>query len=74
MNEVWSNPAAWTTEQWMAVSIMAFVIIAILVMIHRLLTILKMSRKQTYKPNLRRLRKSSLSSNQSSTKNTDNGT
>jgi len=62
MYEVWSNPAAWTTEQWMAVCIMAFVIIAILVMTHRLLTILKMSRQQKYKPNLRRLRKASSSS------------
>ena len=54
--EIWSNPANWTTMQWMAVCIMAFVIVAILVMVHRLLTIIKMSKTQAYKPNLRRLR------------------
>lgn len=58
MAEVWANPANWTTEQWMAVCIMVFVIIAILVLIHRLLAIIQMSRKQSYKPNLRRLRSS----------------
>ena len=54
--EIWSNPANWTTIQWMAVFIMAFVIVAILVMVQRLLAIIKMSKTQAYKPNLRRLR------------------
>lgn len=46
-----------TTEQWLAVCILGFILLAILVMIHRLLTIMKMSRKQAYKPNFRRLRR-----------------
>lgn len=73
MSEVWSNPAAWTTEQWMAVLILVFVIVAILVMTHRLLTILKMSRKQQYKPNLRRLRKGSSSSHDPVQERDDDG-
>jgi hypothetical protein len=56
--EIWSNPANWTTIQWMAVCIMAFVIVAIVVMVKRLLVIIKMSKTQAYKPNLRRLRTS----------------
>jgi hypothetical protein len=63
--EIWSNPANWTTVQWMAVCIMAFVIVAILVMVHRLLTIIKISRTQPYKPNLRRLRTSDIARKES---------
>jgi len=57
MPEVWTDPSSYTTEQWLAVCILGFVLLAILVMIHRLLTILNMSRKPTYRPNFRRLRK-----------------
>ena len=57
MGSFFSNPGAMTTEQWLAVSILGFILLAILVMIHRLLAIMKMSRKQTYKPNFRRLRR-----------------
>jgi hypothetical protein len=46
-----------TTEQWLALCILGFILLAILVMVHRLLAIMKMSRKQSYKPNFRRLRK-----------------
>ena len=54
---MFANPGAMTTEQWLAVCILGFILLAILVMIHRLLAIMKMSRKQTYKPNFRRLRR-----------------
>ena len=57
MEEFLADPASWTTEQWLAVCILAFILLAILVMIHRLLTILKISRQPTYRPNFRRLRK-----------------
>ena len=57
MLDLFSNPGAMTTEQWLAVCILGFILLAILVMIHRLLAIMKMSRKQTYQPNFRRLRK-----------------
>lgn len=73
MYEVWSNPAAWSTAQWMAVCIMAFVIVAILVMIHRILTIFQMSNKQKYKPNLRRLRNAGTGSTRPSRDNVESG-
>jgi hypothetical protein len=57
MTDLLGDPAAWTTEQWLAFCILAFILLAILVMIHRLLTIMKISRKQTYRPNFRRLRR-----------------
>ncbi|MBT8146047.1 MAG: hypothetical protein KJN90_04295 [Gammaproteobacteria bacterium] len=57
MSDFFSNPGAMTTEQWLAVCILGFILLAILVMIHRLLAIMKMSQKQTYKPNFRRLRR-----------------
>ena len=55
-----SNPGSMTTEQWLALCILGFIVLAILVLIHRLLAIMKMSRRQTYRPNLRRLRGSRL--------------
>lgn len=57
MNEIWADPANWTIEQWLSVAILGFILLAILVMIHRLLAILNMSRKSTYRPNFRRLRR-----------------
>ncbi len=58
MDRFFSNPGSMTTEQWLALCILGFILLAILVMVHRLLAIMKMSRKQSYKPNFRRLRKS----------------
>lgn len=57
MAELMSDPASWTVEQWLAFCILAFILLAILVMTHRLLTILKISRRQSYRPNFRRLRR-----------------
>ncbi|MBL4820158.1 MAG: hypothetical protein JKY98_04075 [Gammaproteobacteria bacterium] len=71
MYEVWSNPASWTTQQWMAVCIMGFVILAIVVMIYRLLAIVNMSKKQKYTPNLRRLRKSAPTSAEQTSEESD---
>ncbi len=56
-SELVADPASWTIEQWLAVCILGFILLAILVMVHRLLTILKISSKPTYRPNFRRLRK-----------------
>ena len=33
----WDDPGSWTTEQWLAAVIMGFIILSILVMLHRLL-------------------------------------
>ncbi|MCB1671267.1 MAG: hypothetical protein R3F41_13625 [Gammaproteobacteria bacterium] len=57
MRELMTDPATWTVEQWLAACILGFILLAILVMIHRLLTILKISQTRTYRPNFRRLRK-----------------
>ena len=59
----WTDLASWTTEQWLAVCIFGFIVLAILVMIHRLLTVLKISRRQTYRPNFRPLRRYHRASN-----------
>lgn len=49
--------SGWSHEQWLAVSILAFVGIAILVILHRLYKLFKMGRRQRYQPNLRPLRR-----------------
>lgn len=56
MEAVWGNPANWTQQQWLAVVIMMFVIIASIILVLRLYSIIRMAGKSTYKPNLRRLR------------------
>ena len=58
MADVWGNPASWTQQQWLAVVIMLFVIVAIFVLLLRLITIIRMANQPTYKPNLRRFRSS----------------
>ncbi len=52
------NASSWTHEQWLVISIMVFMILAILVVIHRMYKIFRMTLKQNYKPNLRPLRRS----------------
>lgn len=56
MTQAWANPATWTQQQWLAVCILLFVVIAIFYLTYRLYTIILMSGKSTYKPNLRRVR------------------
>lgn len=51
------NASEWTSEQWLAAIILAFVIIAGLVMVYRMYTLFLMARKKPYKPNLRPLRR-----------------
>lgn len=53
MFEAWLMGNNWTTEQWLIVSIIAFVIVASLVIVYRLYTIFKMSTKKRERPNLR---------------------
>ena len=47
----------WTPEQWLTISILVFIVLAVLVMMHRMYRIFQMSRRQSYKPNLRPLRR-----------------
>ena len=53
MFEAWLMGNNWTTEQWLIVSIITFVIVAILVIVYRLYTIFKISTKKRERPNLR---------------------
>ncbi|MEX0619420.1 MAG: hypothetical protein WDZ76_02240 [Pseudohongiellaceae bacterium] len=62
MMEIWLSPSTWTHEQWLVFSILAFVILAVIVMLYRLYSILKMARKKPYRPNLRPMRKKQPSS------------
>ncbi|MFM1897341.1 MAG: hypothetical protein RLZZ385_2415 [Pseudomonadota bacterium] len=58
MNEVWGNPANWTQEQWLAVCLLLFIMVAIVFLTYRLYVLMRTVGKSTYKPNLRRLRQS----------------
>ncbi len=51
------NSSGWTHEQWLAGSILAFIVVATLVMLHRIYRLMNMARKKQYKPNLRPLRR-----------------
>ena len=51
------NTSDWTHEQWLAACILVFSILTILVVIHRLLALFRMTKKPSYKPNLRPLRR-----------------
>ena len=53
--------SGWSSEQFLAISIMAFVVAALSVVVFRMLRIFRMaSRKPPYEPNLRRLRRRRL--------------
>lgn len=53
MLENWIIASDWTQEQWLVFSIIAFVVVAILVIMFRLYAIFKMSTKKRERPNLR---------------------
>lgn len=53
MSEIWSNPASWTHEQWLIISILGFVIVAIAVIVWRLIKIVGTVKKERPLPNLR---------------------
>ena len=53
MFENWLIANNWTQEQWLIVSIIAFVIVAMLVVVYRLYSIFKMTTKKRERPNLR---------------------
>lgn len=47
----------WGTEEWLAASILAFIAVTIIVVLYRIVTLFRMTRKSKYKPNLRPLRR-----------------
>ncbi|MDA0689004.1 MAG: hypothetical protein O2948_10235 [Proteobacteria bacterium] len=49
--------SGWTHEQWLAVSILAFIGVTVIVVLWRMVKIVRMSRRKQYKPNLRPLRR-----------------
>ena len=53
--------SGWSSEQFLAIGIMAFVVLALAVVVFRMLRIFRMaSRKSRYEPNLRPLRRRRL--------------
>lgn len=53
MSELWSNPTSWTHEQWLIISILVFVIVAVVVIAWRLVKIVGGASKKRPLPNLR---------------------
>jgi len=49
--------SAWTAEQWLAACILAFIVVTVLVVLHRSVKLFNMTKKQQYRPNLRPLRR-----------------
>ncbi len=49
--------SGWTHEQWLAASILAFIVVTVVVVLHRLIKIVQMSRQSRQQPNLRPLRR-----------------
>ena len=47
----------WTAEQWLAACILAFIVVAVLLVMHRSMKIFQMAKKSKYEPNLRPLRR-----------------
>ena len=51
------DSSGWTAEQWLAATILVFIIITVIVVVHRMVRIFQISAKSKYKPNLRPLRR-----------------
>ncbi|MDD9889079.1 MAG: hypothetical protein OXU66_00850 [Gammaproteobacteria bacterium] len=52
--------SGWTPEQWLAACILAFIVVTVVVVLHRSLKIFQMANKKSYQPNLRPLRRARL--------------
>ena len=51
------NTSSWTHEQWLAACILVFAILSIAVVLRQLLKLFRMTKKTSYQPNLRPLRR-----------------
>ncbi len=49
--------SGWTPEQWLAACILAFIVVTVIVVLHRSIKIFQMASKKSYQPNLRPLRR-----------------
>lgn len=63
------NASGWSHEQWITVSIGVFIGVAVLVLVYRIITIFKLTRRKSYKPNLRPLRRRRFRNNNSDNEN-----
>ena len=45
------DSSGWTAEQWLAATILVFIIITVIVVAHRMVRIFQISAKSKYKPN-----------------------
>ncbi len=57
------DTSGWTHEQWFAACILVFAILSVAVVSHRLLKLFRMTKKPSYKPNLRPLRRRRIDAN-----------
>ena len=46
MSAIWSNPASWTHEQWLIISILVFIVVAVIVIAWRLVKILSTTKQK----------------------------
>ncbi|MCB1665007.1 MAG: hypothetical protein KDI28_04470 [Pseudomonadales bacterium] len=53
MLERWLITSNWTQEQWLIFSIIAFVVVAVIVIMFRLYSIARMATRKRERPNLR---------------------
>ena len=51
------DASGWSHEQWLATSILAFIVVTLVVVMARVVKLVKMSRRRNYEPNLRPLRR-----------------
>ena len=51
------DASGWSHEQWLSVSILAFIVVTLVVVMARVIRLVRMSRRKTYQPNLRPLRR-----------------
>lgn len=47
----------WTYEQWLAASILVFIVVTVIIVMFRIASLVRLARKSDYKPNLRPLRR-----------------
>lgn len=51
------DTAGWTHEQWLAACILVFAVLSVGVFLHRIMQLFRMTKKSSYQPNLRPLRR-----------------
>lgn len=51
------DTSEWGTEEWLAACILAFIVVTVIVVLYRMVTLFRMTRRKKYEPNLRPLRR-----------------